>query len=414
MAGIYYFVNGTSLYRLNKTIVDGVDTFDFDELGTVPGTGRVSMADNGTQLCVMVPGGDGFIFVEAGDTFTQITDGDFIAHGNPQIVAYIDGYFVFTTDSKKFIISALNDGLSYNALDFGTAEADPDDIVAPIVFNNQLFIGGSETMEAYQNIGGAGFPFQRTGLFLQKGVSAPFVISTASDTFLFIGAGENEKPSVWAFGGNSVTKVSTTAIDNEIHKLTQAELQNSFAWSYAEKGAFFVGFSSPQFSFVYDIITGRWAERKSLIGTRQERYRHNSFAQAYDRIIVTDSQDGRVGELDSDVYMEYGNRITRVVASQPFQNNMKPVFVPSIELTMEAGVGNTDVEEPLVVMDISRDGKTWNDQRMRKIGRIGEYFRRTIWRRNGRMSRFFIVRFTVTDEVKPVIIQVTADIRSAA
>ena len=126
--GVPYFVNGTKLYRLDLTVVSEVDTFALTDLGTISGTGRVSMADNGTQLCVLVPGGAGYIFTTGPDTLTTITDVDFRANGEPQYVVFIDGYFVFTTDSKKFITSAINDGLAYNALDFGTAEADPDDI----------------------------------------------------------------------------------------------------------------------------------------------------------------------------------------------------------------------------------------------------------------------------------------------
>jgi len=153
MAGKPYFVNGESLYRLDETISDTVASYTLTRIGEIAGTANVSMADNGTQLMVLVPGGNGYIYNHVTDTFQQITDTDFTANGAPQFVVFIDGYFLITTDTKKFIISALNDGLSYSALDFGTAESDPDDIVAPVVYKNQLFISGGETFEAFQNVG---------------------------------------------------------------------------------------------------------------------------------------------------------------------------------------------------------------------------------------------------------------------
>lgn len=416
--GIPYFVNGGNLYRLNLTVVDEVDTFDLEDMGNIEGTGRVSMADNGTQLMVLVPGGKGYIFTADPDTLTEITDGDFIANGQPQQVVYIDGYFVCTTDSKKFIVSSLNDGLSYNALDFGTAEADPDAIVAPIVFNNQLFIGGSETLEAFQNIGGADFPFRRTGLFISKGVSSAFSITDTSDTFMFVGAGKNESPAIWQLVGNRVEKVSTTAIDGILQRLNDDETANVFSWSYAQKGAYFVGFSLPTTTLVYDTITGRWHERKSQVVNEKNvtetlRSRINSLVSAYGRVIVGDSKDGRVGELDPDIYTEYGTDIVRRAATQPFQNNMQSFLVPSIELTVESGVGDAATPDPKIRMDISRDGgKTYEDDRTRSIGKIGEYEKRAIWRRNGRAARFDIYRFTLSDPVKPVIIQLTADLVS--
>ena len=89
---------------------------------------------------------------------------------------------------------------------------------------------------------------------------------------------------------------------------------------------------------------------------------------------------------------------------------MKSVFVPSLELTVESGVGNDAVENPVITLERSSDGKTYSDPRPRAIGKIGEYDRRAIWRRNGRVSRFEIFRFTLTDAVKPVIISLNAEI----
>ena len=415
MGAIPYFVNGGVLYRVNRSVNDKeVESFDIEPLGDIAGEGRVSLADNGQQLCILSPGGAGYIY--DGSTLQEITDSDFRASGDPQHVVFIDGYFVFTTDSKKFIVSALNDGLSYNALDFGTAEADPDDIVAPIVFRNQLFIGGSETLEAFQNIGGADFPFRRTGLFIQKGVDSPFSVVEANDSFMFIGGGKNESPAIWALSGNTASKVSTTAIDSILQRFTEAEIKESFAWSYAQKGAYFVAFSLPTTTLVIDTITGRWHERKSRFIPPSGipvavRSRVNSLVSAYGRVLVGDGLDGRIGSLEPDVYTEYGNDIVRVIATQPFQNNMEALLVPSLELTMEAGVGNADAKNPIVRMDRSTDGgKTFSDDRSRPIGKVGDYGRRTIWRRNGRAARFEIFRFKLSDPVKPVIIQLTADI----
>jgi hypothetical protein len=291
MNGVPYFVMENRLFSM---ATDLSLTFH----GEIAGTGRVSMADNGTQLMVLVPDGNGYIYNHVADTFGQITDTDFTANGNPQLVVFIDGYFCLTTDTKKFIVSSLNDGFNYNALDFGTAESDPDDIVAPVVFKNQLFIGGSQTIEAFQNIGGADFPFQRTGLFLQKGIVSPFSIQTLQDTFVFIGAGQNESPAIWVLQGNDVAKISTTAIDKELSALTQAQVSSIYSWGYAEKGAYFVGFSLPSSTLVYDIITKRWHERKSVVDNTLGGYRVTSMVRAYNKIWAGDLIDGRIGRLD--------------------------------------------------------------------------------------------------------------------
>ncbi len=403
MNGVPYFVMENRLFSM---AADYTLTFH----GEIAGTTRVSMADNGTQLFILVPNGNGYIYNHLTNTFAQITDPDFTANGNPQLVVFIDGYFCLTTDSKKFIVSALNNGLSYNALDFGTAESDPDEIVAPVVFKNQLFIGGSQTIEAFQNIGGADFPFQRTGLFLQKGIVSPFSIQTLQDTFVFIGAGQNESPAIWTLQGNDVAKISTTAIDKELSALTESQVASIYSWGYAEKGAYFVGFSLPSGAFVYDIITKRWHERKSVIDGTLGGYRVTALVRAYNNIWAGDLVDGRVGNLDPNVFDEYGTEIRRSIVTQPFQNNMESFVIPEIELTVESGVGNAAAVNPQIGMARSRNAKIWSDTRYRNIGKVGEYNHRAIWRRNGRAARFELFRFTMSDPVKPVIIQMTADI----
>lgn len=409
--GIPYFVNGDSLYVLTRTIdADFNETFLLTSLGTIEGEGRVSMADNGTQLMILVPGGKGYVYNEnAGTPFQEITDLDFTANGAPQYVVFIDGYFACSTDSKKWIISALNNGLSWDALDYASAESDPDDIVAPIVYRNQIFITGSETTEAFQNVpNGSGFPFVRSNLFMSQGCFAPSSLIVAHSTFMMMGGGVNESPAIWKYSGGGFQKVSTTAIDNVLSRLTDAQIESAFSFSYADKGAYFIGFTVGNFTFVYDVISGRWHERRSTVDNAQVRWRGNSLVTAYGRVLVGDSIDGRIGELDADVYTEYGENIQRVIATQPFANQGKAIRVSMIEVTIESGVGNSDRPDPMISMDISDDAKIYKYERSRSMGKVGEYNHRAVWYKNGRAPRFRIFRFKMSDPVKPVIIKAEA------
>ena len=364
--GIPYFVNGTTLYRLDKASLSGVETFSVTSLGTIAGSSRVSMADNGTQLCILVPRGAGYIFDTSTTTLSTITDVDFIANGNPLHVEFVDSYFLFTTDTKKFIISSSNNGTAYNALDFGTAEADPDSIVAPVVHQNQLYILGSETTEGFQNVGGSDFPFQRNGIFLDKGCYAQHSLVNANNSFLFVGGGKNEEPAVWMFAGSSYQKASTTAIDNLLSALTQDELVSIFAYSYSQKSADFVAFVLPSTTLVLDTSSGLWHERQSRATDAnglfyQTRNRVNSVVRAYNRVIVGDAQSGTIGEMDSDVYTEYGEPLIRTVTTQPFSDMGRSFGVSRIEATFESGVGNSDVVDPVIRMSTSRRrGKTFH------------------------------------------------------
>jgi len=256
---------------------------------------------------------------------------------------------------------------------------------------------------------GSGFPFVRANIFLDKGCFAPFSMITAHNTFMMIGGGINESPAVWQYTGNSFQKVSTTAIDSVLAKFSAEEISAAFSFTHSNRGAYFIGFTIADKTFVFDVITKRWHERKSYIDNFDVRWRVNSMVTAYGRVLTFDSEDGRIGELTSDVYTEYGNSIRRVISTQPFSNQGNAVKVSSIELTFESGVGNSERKDPVVSMEVSKDAKIYDFERIRSMGKVGEYNRRGIWYRVGRFPRMAIFRFKMSDPVKPVVIKCEAN-----
>ena len=267
-SGSPYFVNGTTLYRVDFAIVNGEEQWSSIPLGTIDGEERCLFADNGVQLVVLVPNGKGYVLDESAATpFQEITDTDFTTtNGKPVSIAYLDGFFVVSTDEKKIKVSAINNALSWNPLNFSGAEADPDDIVGLNVFRNQLYVIGTETTEPFANAGLAGFPFQRIqGGVVPKGMSSVYAAINTSDAYMWLGSGRGETPAIWLLSGGTPQKVSTTAIDALISKLAPEEISDCFAWSYGEAGAYFVGFTFNSITLVYDLITSRWHERESII-----------------------------------------------------------------------------------------------------------------------------------------------------
>lgn len=408
-----YFVNGEFSYRIDRAVdAQGVESYTIVNTGSIPGTNRVSFADNGKQMILIVDGEGWIIDESVSPTAVPITDAGFKANGVPQQVDFIDTYFVVTTDEKKFIRCDSNNGLSWNSLNVYTAEADPDGIVAPIVFKGQLFIGGSQVTEVFNNDSGV---FRRVGnLIINKGISAPFAVAKTSDTFMWLGAGVNESPAIWAYAGNSAQKISTTAIDSVIDKFSPEDILLTFAYSYAQAGAYIVGFTFPGRTFEYNTITQRWNERSSRIETArgavvEQRWRVNSIVSAYNKILCGDAIDGRIGEMGLEFFDEYGGEILRTLTTQPFANQGQPITVSMMEITMESGVGGF-VDDPQIRLSTSRDGgKSFNNELSRGFGKVGENNRRAIWRQLGDFSRYAVFKFEMSDPVKPVIIKLEAD-----
>lgn len=419
MAGVPYFVEGESFYRMNSDNT-------LDNLGPVYGNGRVSMATNGTQIVMIAqdenayPAARGYLYSiadGAADAVEEINDEDFWANGNPQHVIHIDGYFICNTDMKTFIGSSLNDGAGWSGLDFQGADADPDPITAPAKLNNILYMIGSKSIEGFRNQpAGADFPFVRNGTFADKGTTSPWSVVSFNSAIYFVGEGDRETPAVYQYTGSGVPqKISHEGIDTILGELTQSQLAAVFSLCYAIDGHFFVEFVLPNRSIVYEIASQRWHERISRV-TFQDgekvwtRNRVNCVVKAYGKLLVGDFVDGRIGEMSSDYNTEYGDVIKRRFATKPFQNYMMSFSVPVLELTMESGTGNAEDTDPQITLTRSLDGKTWSYHRARSIGKEGEYQIRQIWRKLGRAKRFEVFAFETTAKAKVVIIQLTAQI----
>lgn len=424
--GILYALNGRTLYSVD---IDGGTPGNpiIAVIGTIPGSPQVSSADNGTQIMWVDPEtGTGYIYNTSTSVFSQITDADFTANGNPQYVIFIDGYFMASTDSNKFIVSALRDGLSWNALDFGSAESDPDPIVGLINFKNEAYIFGSVTCEAFQNIGGSGFPFQRNGLILDKGLVSPLSVVQTTDSFMWIGQGSEEQPAVYALSGTTSVRISNTAIELLLRGLTDSEKQNIFGSSYMQDGSFFICWTLPDVAICYDIYTQKWHTRKS----REENNGPSTTwraARIVSRpngdIVCGDLTSGRIGKLNREVYTDYlFSNIERIHDARPIRIEKRSFAMPLIEITVESGVGVVKPEsarvidqsavDPQIRMSISRDAQKFGGERQRPMGKVGQRRQRVRWRRNGHYTDYAQFRFVMTDAVPYTVIRLDAEVRA--
>jgi len=119
--GRAFFVSDSRLFEITS---DGAAT----SRGSLnQSSGYVTIAENDTQLAIC----DGikvYIFTYATNNFQIVTDSDL---PNASTICYLDGYFIISElDSDRFYISDLQNGLSWNALQFATAESSPDKLVA--------------------------------------------------------------------------------------------------------------------------------------------------------------------------------------------------------------------------------------------------------------------------------------------
>lgn len=332
--GSFYVVSGNSLYRM--TTATGAPVL----IGTVTGTGPVSMADNGTQLFVAC-NPDGFIYNQATNTFAQITDPDFAGAGT---VSYISNYFLFNEpNSQKLWVTELLDGTSVLPFDFTSADGNPDGVQAVNVDHREAWIFGNNSIEVWYDAGLPDFPLSRIqGAYLEIGLASPYAVCKQDNTLFWLSQDDRGQGIIFRANGYSPQRVSTHAIEWQIQQYPT--LSDAIFYSYQQDGHAFVVciFPSGNTTWVYDVATNLWHERAAWNETEYARHRSNCQCNFNGTIVVGDYENGNIYAFDLDVYTDNGNAqrwLRSWRALPPGANNLKRTAHHGLQLICESGVG---------------------------------------------------------------------------
>lgn len=399
-----YVVSGSKFYKVTTSNV-------VQEIGSVFGdSGPVSMADNGTQLFIAC-NGPSYIYNTTTDVFSRITDPDF---PGAVTVSYLDGYFVFNEpDSQKIWVTSLLDGLSVDPLDFASAEGSPDGVVGIIADHREIWVFGTNSVEVWYNSGNADFPLSRIqGAYNELGCAAPYSIAKMDNGLFWLGKDARGQGIVYRANGYTGTRISTHAVEWQIQQYD--DLSDAIGYTYQQDGhSFYVLiFPSANATWVYDVATQAWHERAGFANGSFTRHRSNCQVFFNGKILVGDYANGNIYSFDLDDYSDNGSiqkwlRSWRALPTG--QNNLKRTAQHSLQLDLETGVGLNlgQGSDPQVMLRWSDDGgHTWSNEHWVSIGKIGEYYRRAIWRRLGMTMKIRdrVYEVSGTDPVKIAIV----------
>ena len=397
-----FVVSGNSLYKIDTN-------YNATLLGTIAGTGPVSMADNGIQLFIAA-NGPSYIYNNNTNAFAPITDPDF---PGAVTVGYLDGYFVFNEpDSQKIWITQLFDGTSVDPLDFASAEGSPDGVVGLIVDHREVWVYGTNSVEVWYDTGASDFPLQRIqGAFNEIGCAAPYSIAKMDNGLFWLGADARGQGMVYRANGYTGQRISTHAV--EWHIQQYGNLSDALAYTYQQDGhSFYVLiFPSANTTWVYDVATQTWHERAGWSNGAFTRHRSNCQMAFNNKVIVGDYENGNIYAFDMGTYADNGQiqkwlRAWR--ALPPGQNNLKRTAQHAMQIDLESGVGLNlgQGDDPEVMLRWSDDGgHTWSNEHWSKVGKIGEFYRRVWFRRLGMTLKLRdrVYELSMTDPVKTAV-----------
>jgi hypothetical protein len=390
-------VIGSTLYAviaqtLYSVASDGART----ALGTILGSDPVRMADNGTELAIVGGVSNTTGYVLSGGTVS--TPANLPAVND---VTFVDGYFLWTAaESDQYVISGLNDGLTYDPLDVGSAEGSPDALVGVLNNHRDVLLFGTASIEVHYDSGAADFPFERQGnAFVERGCADRDSIQKLDNSALFVG---NDR-IVYRLNGYSPLRISTHGIEQQLARASWFR-----AFTYELEGHSFYVLNTDVGSFAYDAATGAWADRQSY---GLANYRIGSAATAYGKLLFGDNRSPKIHAASVDLFDEAGDPLRVIVELPPIGEGRERLTLYAIELFCETGTGNSAAPDPQAIMQYSRDGgRTWSNELWRTLGRVGEYPTRAVWRSTVEFRQLQI-RFVLPAATKRTVLGYYADVR---
>lgn len=373
-------------------------------LGSVSGLGEVDIAKNTGQIAILI---EPTLWVYDGSTLIQVSDADYIARGAKRM-AVMDNYGAFIErNSGRWFICDLTDFTVYDALDFATAEGNPDNLVSIESNNRQFILFGEESIEMWDNTGASGFPFERNpNGYVECGCGAGYSTCSIDNTVYWI----DQDRLARRLEGNVARRISTEGVEQKWQDYPTIADARSVA--YVFDGHTFVVFTFPTAgaTWVYDINTQEWHERGSY---GYNHWRAQWIVKCYDKAFIGDTQSGNIAQLSPTSYTEWGQPLLREATSGAIADGGRWMHHDRLELDLD--VGNVPLSgqgsAPEIMLDVSDNGGvTFRARSNRSLGGTGKYRTRVHWDRGGR-SRERVYRFRVTDPVPFVVTGSKLDVR---
>lgn len=397
-----YLVHLDTFWKINNA---GVKT----NLGTIPTTaGRVPMTYNGTQIAFTDGGGARlFVFTIATATLATVTTN---VIDTPIDITFQDGYGLLIYADGKFQKTAAYAFQTLDALEYATAESNPDGLLRIMSNNGEVVLAGTDTLEFWGNTGAPDFPYaNQRGTTLEYGLAAPWSFVKYDQSLAGLFKNRMGQVQVMMMAGHAVRKISSPELDYLINGYSGVSDATAYSYMLGGHPMYQISFPSAMKSWLYDASTDLWSSLQ--YGLNGERHRGEMQVDFLNKPSVADYATGAIYTVSPDVTTDDGTVIAREIITRHIPGGGDRIAIHKLQVDFEVGVGTATGQgsDPQAMLQVSKDsGKTWGNELWADMGLIGAGLTRVIWRRLG--SGFdWTFKIRITDQVKVVITSASID-----
>lgn len=358
LGGDVFSISDTALYRGTSAVTGG----------TIAGTGVASWAGSDLEV-VVTRGTTARSYIAAGIANIVFPD-----TASVTAVTYIGSLFVYArASSAKFYWSTPLDGRTIDALDFATAEREPDQLLDIAALGDNLWLFGQQSVEAWAHTGDADLPFTRLeNVAFDKGIHSTGCVVRADNSLIFVAA----NGGVYRVG-EVPELISDTWLTDKINDATTVRLFTYWIGDHEMVAVRLDGTAGQ--TFPYDCKTREWHENQ----TSQSQWIASHGVMVGKIAYFGHQTTGQI--MGWDEWDDMGAELERRF---PFALQLnEPTSIDSIKIW--ANTGQTPLlsgqgSDPEIEIHLSADaGNTFDDWDADSLGTQGEYRAVPEWRSLG-------------------------------
>ena len=380
---LYTASNGLLFAVIGNVIYYVPDNFVLQQVGTIASqSGLVSMYDNKFTLIILDGSTQGWSIDLESLQFDIFNPSNFVG-GNQ--IRYIDTFLVSSSLNGN-IQASDSASTNYTALSLATMSGDADQLQILDVVHKEIWSFGYRTTEVWTNSGAFPFPFEPIpGVFLQHGCGALRSLAKWGLNIFWLSQDNNGQALVMQGTAYKADIISTPAIADAIGKYGKISDAIGFCYQQGSHIFYMLTFPEANATWCYDLSTQLWHERGYLDENGNlVRHRANCVAQAYNKTIVGDWQNGKLYQFDLDNYTDDGNPIMRLRSFPHILNDGDRVSYTNFMADIEVGTEIDPSIDPQLTLRWSDDrGVSFGNGLQQSLGRSGQYRTMPSWNRLG-------------------------------
>lgn len=365
----------------------------------------VTFATDGTK-CVMANGGN-MVHTDL-STLTTMADAD--APTAVTHVGYLDGYLLANSvGTAKFFFSSPTDITAWDALDFASADGEPDYLLALKTGFREVLLLGRSSVEFWVDDGVT--PFVRLqGSVQSYGCSAPYSLAKVGNTWMWL---DHERRFVH-MEGRAVKPVSSP-YDKVLQQYASVDDAIGYTCSVQGYPLYILNLPTAGQSLVYNYLTQKWCKWGywNTGSATYGRFRGNAycFARKWNQHLVGDWANGLIYKMDRDTFTDNSNPIRTLVRTGHINHGMDVTKRSNtLRVKMKRGAGNSTVSDPQLTMRRRvNNGAQWENERWTSLGQVGQHEQFAEWRRNG-IYKTVQYEFVHSDDSDCVLIGANEDV----